>query len=166
MLGIPTWAGFAELTDILVVADNDTTPERNFASVQEQLRSAHYGVMEQKYDVPNAPLNKSDGTPSIAIMMMPENGKIGKLETLCLAAAQDAAPMISNCVNAFANCANTLEWPSPTLDEMKLRSLLGARHKRNPSIGLGKVWSEDPELIPLDNHCFDGVVSFLKTYPA
>lgn len=164
LLGIPTWEGFGDLTDIVVVADNDATPTENFKKVQKQIRAAHYGVLEQKYIVPNSPFSRVAGTPGMAVAMLPTANVVGKLETLCLKAAQDAAPAVSACIEAFVACTKTTAWPSPTLDELKLRALLSARHRKNPSVGLGKVWNENPELIPLDNPCFNEIVSFLGSY--
>ena len=165
---IPSWNGFYQLTDIILVADNDLTPQENFDNVCEQISSVGpYGVPPQQYPVPSRPLKTIAGLHNITVLMVPSENEPGVLETLCLTAAVAAAPDITACTEKFANCTNADEWENPNnLTKMKLRSLLTAQSERNPLVGLGMVWNQNPGLIPLNHEVFDPIVDFLGGFHA
>jgi hypothetical protein len=159
LVGIAIWDGFSNLTEILIAADNDQTPAENFEKVRSQIARAG------NYPVPSAPLQRATGTPNVTVMMIPWANERGNLETLCLGPAMGVSSVLANCVDAFAACVSVSGWPSGAkLDAMKLRSLLAASHPRNPFIGLGRVWSDAPGLIPLTDASFDRIAAFLARY--
>ena len=154
-----TWKTFDIVTDILIVADNDLDPDENFNKVRTQIEATG------QYAIPNAPLVKESGTPTIQVMMIPGTKKQGNLESLCVEAAIDAHPDIAKCVDNFADCVDADCWEEVTLREkMRLRSLLAAAHKPDPFIGLGNTWREEPTLIPLSHSCFDWIAKVLSSY--
>lgn len=154
-----TWNTFDIVTDILIVADNDLDPDENFNRVRTQIEAAGH------YAIPSAPLIKESGTPTIQVMMIPGTKKQGNLESLCIEAAIDAHPDIARCVDQFTSCVHADRWKEITFrEEMRLRSLLAAAHRTNPSIGLGRVWIEEPKLIPLNHSCFDWIATVLSSY--
>ena len=166
--GVATWEGFDQLTDILIVADNDLTPSENFKKVCDAIDSAKPERLPPvNYGVPGKPLERAAGTVRVSVLMVPWEGRPGNLESLCLGPAQSASKDVSDCTDAFANCAGVSGWDSETLRaEMKLRSILAVRHQKNPFIGFGKVWTKggDPKLIPLDDHAFDAIADVLKGF--
>jgi hypothetical protein len=166
--GIPSWRGFDQLTDILLVADNDEKPADNFRRVRDQIAAVTpFGLPAVRYTVPNSPLERTTGTPTICILMIPWADAAGNLESLCLQSAMDAAPAMALCVDAFATCTTAGTWPEVSrLSQMKLRSILAARHKSNPFIGIGRVWNEDASLIPLQHASFDQITGLLESYRA
>lgn len=165
---IPSWNGFYELTDIILVADNDLTPQENFDNLCDQISSVDpYGVPPQQYPVPSRPLETVAGSPNITVLMVPSEDEPGILETLCLTAAVAAAPDITACTDRFANCTSADKWGNPNnLTKMKLRSLLTSQNESNPLVGLGLVWHQNPGLIPLNHEVFDPIVSFLQRFRA
>lgn len=166
--GIPSWNGFYQLTDIILVADNDLTPRENFDNVCDQISSVDpYGGPPQQYPVPSRPLETVAGPPNITVLMVPSENEPGVLETLCLTAAVVVAPDITACTDRFANCTSADIWENPNnLTKMKLRSLLTAQNERNPFIGLGMVWDQNTGLIPLNHQVFDPIVDFLGGFHA
>jgi hypothetical protein len=62
--GIPSWGGFDQLTDILLIADNDESPADNFRRVRDQIAAVTpFGVPPTKYTVPDKPLERTTGKP-------------------------------------------------------------------------------------------------------
>lgn len=166
LTGITGWIGFEKLTDILIVADNDLSPDRNFQRILAQIADVPpFGIPPNHFAVPEAPLTIARGTPSITILMIPWTNVQGNLECLCLKAAEAASPDLAAQVREFAPQTLVEEWPEITLQgKMKLRSLLAVRHKPDPFIGLGRTWVEDPTLIPLDSAELENVKTVLRDF--
>lgn len=167
---IPTWEGFSELRDIVIVADNDASPAKNFAKVCRLIeRASPEAIPAPVYGVPDRALVSAAGTPArITVLMMPWPDVPGNLESLCLQAAASVSADISACVDGFVRCARTDEWEDPTkVDKMRLRSILAARHQKDPFIGLGNVWQRQQSrgLIPINHPCFDRIEAFLRSIP-
>jgi Protein of unknown function (DUF3226) len=161
LIGMRSWVGFPDLTDILIIADNDLTPDANFGKVKEQL------VRAGSYAIPDAPLERRGSNPSVMILMIPWTGQNGNLESFCLPAAMAASPNIAIHVNKFATDAGVGAWPEVTLNcKMKLRSLLAVRHKPDPFIGLGNIWGKDESIIPLRHNTFEQVANVLSQFMA
>ena len=160
LAGIRAWKGFSAVTDLLIVADNDTDPDGNFARVSQQLATAGYPA-------PAAPLASAEGPgqPRVRVLMLPWADEPGTLEGLCLGPARAATPGIASCVDAFAACVRASGRDHAQRQAaMVLRALLAGAHTKNPGIGLGRVWQEDPALIPLDHAAFDRVASVLADF--
>ena len=164
LLAFTTWRGFEGLTDVVVVADNDEDPDVTFKFVQDQIEEARkLGAIQ--YAVPDQPYIKKTGTPAVTICMMPAAGMKGNLEALCYIAASNAAADVAKCVEQYSACVGSDKWGSQSkLSKMKLRSLLAGKHRTNPDIGLGRVWVQEPDLIPLNDACFSELVNHLRAY--
>lgn len=164
--GIPGHVGFYDLTDILIVADNDLTPRANFEKITDQLTAVGaFGEPPQTFAVPTNPLKLANGKPNIKIMMLPWTGVSGNLECLCLDAALEANPDLAQKVSAFAVETEAEQWDEVTLKgKMKLRCLLAANHRPDPFIGLGNVWAADPNLIPLNSRHFEDITKELRAF--
>lgn len=166
--GVVAYEGFPNVTDILVAADADETPEQNFAKVRDQIAAARpETVPPVHFSIPSAPLERKGDRPTVTVLMIPWAGVKGNLESLCLSAAQDTAAASARCVDQFADCTGASGWPEVgKLGKMKLRSLLAAKHKRDPFIGLGNVWVQNEDLIPLGHASFDKIADVLAGYGA
>jgi hypothetical protein len=97
--------------------------------------------------------------------MLPRTGIDGSLDTMCLTAAKNHAPAISRCVDTFTQCAHSDAWPLTTLAKMKLRSIFSVSWEDDPNISPAYVWSENTNLVPLTDHVFSDVVTFLRGFP-
>lgn len=160
LAGLRAAPGFEKLSGILIVSDNDDDPGRSFALVQQQIRSA------EKYAVPANPLEpaRTDGLPTIVIMMLPWTGEPGNLETLCLPSAYEGRAEIKACLDAYCHCTGTDRWGVKRQSQMRMRSLLSAICASDPNTGLPYAWSRRESLIPLNHTCFDRVTNFLHAF--
>jgi hypothetical protein len=167
LTAIPAFHGFAQVTDILIIADADEDPPANFAQIQRQIESAENpSAKPPRYASPTALRETAGHAPSITVLLLPWDNQKGNLESLCLDAAMSADHAIAQCVEEFATCTGT-NWPEVTLSgKMKLRSLLAARHRPNPFIGMGNIWSNAPDLVPLSHSSFNQLSDFLRDFLA
>jgi hypothetical protein len=159
LLGMRSWRGFSNITDILLVADNDLSPDANFQNVRAQIERANY------YEIPDGPLQKKGTNPSITVLMIPRTGESGNLESLCLEAAVAANNDLATHVDEFARQSGVSSWEEITLiGKMKLRSLMSVRCKPDPFVTLGRIWAMDPNIIPLGHATFADVGSVLDEF--
>jgi len=167
LAAIPTYRGFWDLTDILIVADSDTDPDRKFKKVRDQIgQVVVQAAPAPTYNVPATPLARAPGNPAaITIMLVPWFDMRGNLESLCLPGASAASPAIAACARAFVECTGADGWADNTkIDKLMLRSVLSAQHPPDPFIGLGNIWKEAPGLIPLNHPCFDAISDVLESF--
>ena len=152
----------AGVRDILIVADNDESPDRSFANVCRQIQGAY-----SPDKVPDYPLQKVSSNPSIMVLMIPWIDELGCLETLCARAARSVDAQVSGHVDQFAALIGADNWDRETRkSKMWLRSMLAACCERDPFVFLGKVFRDNKSryLIPLDHRCFDQVSAVLSQY--
>jgi hypothetical protein len=151
---------FGMVTEIIVVADNDSDPKDAFENVQRQIRSTARSYIE-----PKTPYVKARGkAPHFTALMLPSVGNTGCLETLCLAAAVKANPGLAACVDALKTCSGTGKWPASKQAKSDLRCLIASHYQRNPEISLTFVWDHLPEFIPLNDPVFDDLEKFLRQF--
>lgn len=166
--GVPSFSGFVGgVTELLVVADNDLTPDANFQEVRKALAGADpFGSPAASFAVPDKPRETAVGKPNVTILMVPWDNLPGSLETLCLPAAVHAAGSdVDSCCDEFARGVRAVDWPNVNKQvELKLRVMLSAQHQKEPFVTLGRIWNECPDLIPLDHDCFRDVVEFLRRW--
>ena len=148
---------FRNISCILLVSDNDDDPASAFDGICRQIRDAGgYGIPPQ----PLTPATASDH-PSVIVMMLPWVDQRGCLETLCYPAAVAASTDISQCVETYASCVRADSWGITRRSKMLLACMLATACKSDPNTGLRYAWNRPENLIPLDNPCFDPVVTFL-----
>ena len=148
--------------DILIVADNDETPYKSFANVCKQIRDAY-----DSDKVPRQPLEKVSHNPSIMVLMLPWQGELGCLETLCEEAARTVNAQVAGHVDQFAAMIGADNWDKQTRkSKMWLRTMLAATCERDPFVFLGNVFRNrrDQHLIPLGHPYFDRVSDVLLQY--
>jgi hypothetical protein len=146
---------FLALSDILVVADNDTNPTQNFIQVQTQIEAVFPGRS------PDRPRHASNSTPPVTILMLPWDDERGSLETVCMGGARKAT-QIGLKVDAFITDVGGEHWGEPRRGKAWLRTSLAVRHE-DPFITLGHVFKYRGHLIRLDDHCFDGIAGILES---
>jgi hypothetical protein len=154
LTGINTHGG------ILIASDNDSNPAESFKLIRKQIKSA------KVYGVPGAPeqIKASPGDmPPVAVLMLPEVGELGCLETLCLKAAFAKRRKMARCIKTYLECIGTDGWTPSNLSKLRLRCLLAGACKRSPNTGLQYAWSagRPKDLILLNHRCFNRVADFL-----
>ena len=150
--------GFDDVTDLIVIADNDDSPQRSFETVCELIEAA------PGYTAPNAAEVPVGRNPRLTILMLPGDGLAGQLETLCLEACLDNWPELANCLNAFIQCNPSLAtWDRGKQEKMKMRTLISSICSTDPNTSLTHAWSRTEQIIPLQHSCFDGIVNFLRS---
>lgn len=148
--------------DILIVSDNDEAPDQSFSKVCRQIQSAY-----DADKVPDRPLQKISSGPSIMVLMLPWEGRLGNLETLCEEAARISDVQVAGHVDHFAAMIGADNWAKQTRkSKMWLRSMLAACCAHDPFVFLSNVFrvKKNRHLIPLNHHCFDRVSAVLSQY--
>jgi hypothetical protein len=104
----------------------------------------------------------------MTVVLMPSANSKGALETL-LCAAIKSIPKYDKamkCAEAACACADIhgkkSKWTKSKADKAMLRIFMAVAHRENPSLGLGRLWSQAPDLIPIDNSAFDEIDKFLR----
>jgi len=160
---IRTITGFNRVCrTLIVVADNDDTPDANFNDVRRALKNA-------KLPQPNAPLTRLTYTTDplgVAAMMVPFDGTFlrqrGCLETIILEAVQASQPMIANCVPAFGTCVGADTWTNGShLAKFRLRAILAAFFSHDPNFSLQYAVATD-NLFSFTHQTFDPLVAFIR----
>ena len=159
--------GIDKHAGILIATDNDSDPEASFRAIQKQIKLARgYGVP----DAPGAIKASQDDKPPVAVLVLPGDGELGCLETLCLKAALDRRRKLAKCIRGYLQCIGTADWTVSNKAKLRMRCLLAAACKKNPNTGLPFAWTKEkgrPEdLIPLKHRCFDRVADFLVKLPS
>jgi hypothetical protein len=106
------------------------------------------------------------GYPPVVVMMLPWEGEIGQLETICLISMRDKFPNLAACEDQFSACTGTDKWKRNKLEKMKMRAMLTTACEEDPNTSLTHAWSRKNELIPLDHACFNRIADFLAQFPA
>jgi hypothetical protein len=151
------------LKDVLLVADNDETPEENFAQLCAQI--------EQVFGAGKAPTKALEAVAvqhlRITVMMIPWAGERGHLERLCVDAARAADQRIGRNVDAFLDLIGADRWNNDSrYGKAWLRTNLAARCERDPFVPLGRVFDEpaNQSLIPLGHPSFDKIKTVLAKF--
>lgn len=148
--------------DILIVSDNNGAPDQSFSNVCKQILDAY-----SQDKVPDGPLQKVSRSPSVMVLMLPWEGQLGTLETLCEEAARAPNAQVAGHVDHFAALIRADTWDNQTRkSKMWLRSMLAACCERDPFVFLGAIFRDrrHRHLIPLDHRCFDRVSDVLSQY--
>jgi hypothetical protein len=150
---------------VIVVADNDDNPSEKFTAVCDALRAA-------RFPAPNAPEQIVQGQVegrnlSLAVFMIPGNGREGCLESLLYESLSLADR--ERCVDALAMCfgvqvdGNT--WRVHKTHEARLRAVVGCLYPRDPGRALGHILA-DTDYCPFDfaSNNFDYMERFFRTF--
>ncbi len=150
---------YINLTDILIVADNDDAPAESFASVCDQI-NAKFGPGS----APDEPLKPTKGRPRCTILMIPWTATEGTLESLCVDATRNADKAVGSHVDHFLALLAAEKWTSVSRrGKAWLRTDLAGRCEVDPFVPLGRVFSEKrhEDLIPLLDASFTRLANAL-----
>jgi hypothetical protein len=129
---------FRQLTDIIVVADNDDNPSASFENARAEIRKA-LGAGS----APRRPLQPTTRKPRCTVLMIPWTNVEGNLESLCEDAARDADAAVGGHVDTFLALAGSDRWASPSRrGKAWLRSNLAVRCEVDPFVPLGRIFNE------------------------
>lgn len=163
---LPMLDGFDDVEGILLVSDNDDSPDASFGNVIGAIKNAEeFGEPPRTHPVPANAQEKAAGKPAIVVYMIPGPGLSGNLETLCLSAAKQAHAPLVTCVDELATCAELGDWSVTQQAKAQVRAFVAIAHQARPDISLTKVWSDAPHLFPMHSNAFNDLAAFLQTFP-
>jgi len=158
-----------KLRSVLLVADNDETPDDNFKIVKGQIPTG--------WPHPNNPLEKArivkggkPESPYIVIVMLPFP-KIGAsshgcLESMLLQAAEPNLPAQKDCLDTYCICTGSDKWNITARDKMRLRCLMSASFGEDPNAGIQYSLKPERNLIPLKHPYFNELADLLDNFDA
>jgi hypothetical protein len=120
-----------------------------------------------RFDVPTAPFTRSGGRPRITVILNPAPSSNGCLETLLLNAARTTPSHLTKLehIEEMANNVGIIHgatrWHYSKVDKVRLHTLIAVTNKRNPALGLVKLWSQYPSFINLDLPAFNDIATRL-----
>jgi hypothetical protein len=153
--------GFAKVTDVLVISDNDDSPAKKFQEVAELIEAA------PGYSAPKTPRVAAGRDPRVTIFMLPADNTPGQLETLCLESCLNHWQEMTHCLNAFIACNPHLAgWDQGKQERMKMRTMIASICSSDPNTSLTHAWSRTENIIPLEHDCFNDLSNFLQTFGA
>lgn len=154
------------VTDIIIVSDNDENHEQTFGAICRQIQEAGFGPP------PTQPLERivNPGRPAITAMMLPLDGSPGNLQCVCGDAARNADRNVTQSVDHFVSLLHADNWPVPRKGKLWLRANLAAR-ANDPFVFLGNVFREaqNQHLIPINDPSFKPIadaIIFVISPPA
>jgi hypothetical protein len=156
-IGCDALTDFDNVSEVVIVADNDGNAFASFAAVRAQLLKA----IRHNWAIPDHAGQKAVGQPSVSIWMWPSPGNNGCLETVLWDLIKTKYLNEANCVDAAMKCSGADAWPISKLDKARVRCFISIACKRNPAITLGLVWRDLPKLFPLTNPSFNPFARFL-----
>lgn len=160
LIGLKADRGIGLRKAVLIVADNDSDPEKSFQAIRAQI------VAARQYDVPRRPMElsqRAEGLPPVAVLMLPWTGVQGCLETICYESAARNFPQGAQCVEQFMTCVGAGVLEPSKLAKTKMRSFLTSTCKSDPNTGLRFAWSRQETLVPLADPCFNNIAAFLQS---
>ena len=141
---------FADVVESLgIVRDAEVSAQSAFQSVQSSLRNA-------ELPVPNGPREIAGSSPSVSVLILPDESSPGMLETLLCKTFEDTP--INDCIESFFECVRTA-----TNEEIKrpekshAHVYLATQHDPHVSVGVAAkngYWD-------LDHPAFNDVRQFL-----
>jgi len=102
----------------------------------------------------------------VVVYMVPGPQEPGNLESLCVEAAQYAHAEQMECVDALIKCVDITNWSVAKQAKARVRAFISIAHQRRPDISLTKVWTERPDLFPVNASALTNSVRFSKASPA
>jgi len=153
------------LRDILIVADNDQTPDECFDRVCKQIEQVFGSGTAPSQPLQTARTRAAE--PAVTVLMIPWTGERGHLERLCVESARAADQAIGQHVQTFMDLIGADRWDNESRHgKAWLRVDLAGRCERNPFVSLGEVFRETRyhNLIPLNHRSFDRVANVLTRF--
>lgn len=140
---------YCSLSDIVIVADNDESPDASFRNLCDQIESV-FGPGT----APKRPQQKTTTKPAVTVLMMRERGKSG-------------GQKIAEHVDLFMALIVSEKWNDESRQgKAWLRANLAARCESDPFVPLGHIFSRDEyrTLILLEDNSFKEIHDFLAGF--
>ena len=153
-----------KLRSVILVADNDETPDDSYRNVRNQIPDG--------WGHPNNPFEKAHrpDTPYIVVVMLPfpriGASSHGCLESMLLQASEPTLAAQTDCLNTFCGCVGSNGWNVTARDKMRLRCLMSASFRDDPNAGLQYSLKPERGLIPLTHAYFNELADLLTTFDA
>lgn len=168
----------AKVKAILIVADNDNAPEKQFKRVQDRIRDANKAIRREflergidmeapQFPIPENPQTPafSEGMPAIVVLMLPWTNKMGALETLSLGAAYSRWHGIKDALEAYVKRTPAKGWDVTELSKMKMQCVIAATCKQDPNTPLSYLFLREKQYhFSTKNRCFNRVANFLHGF--
>lgn len=155
--------GFTDVTDVLILADNDDDPTESFADICRQIEDLRaQGKLSRTWGAATQVASKAAGNPSITIWMWPAPGEKGCLETLLWRYLTRKCPKEVACVEAALKCSGADQWPISKADKARVRCFLSIVCKRSPAISLSLLWRNFGNMIPVTEDEFTPFFDVLR----
>jgi len=155
---------FDRVKGLLIVGDNDDSPDENFGNIQNHLKKGKLPRPTQRLQV----ARHAADSVAVAVMMLPYTiaggATRGSLETLLLKSVNDSYPVIGACVDAYRRCIPPGGRTNNEEDKFRLRCFLAALWVHEPNISLQYAVSPSKHLINLNHECFNEVAAFLGEF--
>ena len=158
LLGFPGVPDFDSVTSLGIVRDAEKSALSAFQSVQDSIRNVNNNVENANLPVPTKARERQSGNPDVSVLILPDEGSPGMLETLLCRTFEGSE--VDRCIDDFFACAEAS--PNTSIKNPdKARAFAYLTTKPNPhhSVGVAaqqSVWN-------LDDDAFEGVRDFLKT---
>lgn len=150
--------GFRGIDHIGIIADADDHYRNSFNEICEQIRDSNTRpAVSGRFGIPTDPYVYANGYPRIIIILLPGRNKRGCLESLLWNAIESNVKYggIIQCVNDACRCGHAANWPKSKFDKARIHIALALRHRPNPAVGLGRLWTQYPDAIPIDDPVFE-----------
>ena len=147
--GLVDATGFQAVKSVGIVRDAETSAQAAFQSVQSSLRNAGLPV-------PNRPEERTDGSPAVTVLILPDNNRPGMLETLLNETFANTP--VDDCINAFFGCVEDASGVSIQRPH-KARAQAYLATKPEPHLSVGVAAKRD--YWDLDHPIFDQLRQFL-----
>jgi hypothetical protein len=155
---------FRNVRGILIVADSADRPAATFNHICDQIKKA------PGYTVPDALLavsERTDDSPSIAVMLIPDERNPGGIETLYTQEITQTRTWLSACVEIFLSCGEIEAhgWAVEKKDKARFHSMVAALLEHDPSRPASMIWKRGaPLLMDIQSQCFDDVANRMLTF--
>lgn len=141
---------FSTVKNLGIVRDAETSSEAAFQSVQSALDKA-------ALPVPSIPLELTEPSPAVAVLILPGEHRMGMLETLLCESFSETS--VSRCIDDFFKCVESLPDMTITIpDKARAHAYLTTKPKPHLSVGVAAkndYWN-------LDHAAFNTVRNFLQ----
>lgn len=154
-------SGFEKVKGVLIAADAGDDPVKTFASIQLQIREAGgFAVPERLLGTASLGV----GNPLIAVMLLPEEGQPGSLESLYVEALACQHDWLLPCVEAFLGCGRgrAATWPAEKLAKARFAAMVATLNKDDPSRAAAHIFKD--QIIDLGSKAFDGLEARIRNF--
>jgi hypothetical protein len=152
---------FSQVKGILIVADSGSEPKEMFASICRQVHSVGLAVPAN----PSKP-RFSQGSPAIAITLLPRDDTPGALESLYAEEIRSRHPGVETCVNAFLRCdpITAYAWPAEKLDKARYECMVAALNKDDPSKAVSRALQRPRPVVQIGSRVFDDIAKRVRDF--